>query len=49
MVGAMDDAVSRYAEASERNDIEAMMSALAPDVEIVSPISGRMIFRGEDE
>ena len=45
----MDDAVERYADASERNDIEAMMSALAPDVELVSPISGRMVFRGADD
>jgi SnoaL-like domain len=43
----MEDALARYIEASERNDIEAMMSALAPDVELVSPISGRMVFRGE--
>jgi hypothetical protein len=42
----MDDAIERYIEASERNDIPAMMEALAPDVELVSPISGRMIFRG---
>ena len=45
----MDDAVARYIEASERNDIGAMMEVLAPDVELVSPISGRMIFRGEDD
>jgi hypothetical protein len=45
----MDDAIGRYVSASERNDIEAMMSALAPDVELVSPISGRMVFRGEED
>jgi hypothetical protein len=45
----MDDALARYIDASERNDIEAMMSALAPDVELVSPISGRMVFRGKDD
>jgi hypothetical protein len=45
----MDDALARYIDASERNDIEAMMSALAPDVELVSPISGRMVFKGEDD
>ena len=43
----MDDALARYIDASERNDIEAMMGTLAPDVELVSPISGRMVFRGE--
>jgi hypothetical protein len=45
----MDDALARYVDASERNDIEAMMGALAPDVELVSPISGRMVFKGEDD
>ena len=49
MVWRMDDAVQRYIDASERNDIPAMMEALAPDVELVSPISGRMVFRGEDD
>ncbi|HEX6456723.1 MAG TPA: nuclear transport factor 2 family protein [Solirubrobacterales bacterium] len=43
----MDDAVARYIEASEQGDIETLMGTLAPDVEVVSPISGRMIFRGE--
>jgi hypothetical protein len=45
----MDDAVSRYADASERNDMSALMDALAPDVELVSPISGHMVFKGEDD
>jgi hypothetical protein len=45
----MVDALARYIDASERNDVEAMMSALAPDVELVSPISGRMVFRGTDD
>lgn len=45
----MDDALERYIDASERNDIEAMMETLAPDVELVSPISGHMVFRGEDD
>jgi hypothetical protein len=45
----MDDAISRYRTATEAGDIEAMMETLAPDVEVVSPISGRMVFRGEDD
>lgn len=45
----MDDAVALYIDASERGDVEALMEALAPDVELVSPISGRMVFRGEDD
>jgi hypothetical protein len=45
----MDDAITRYRAASEANDIGALMATLAPDVEVVSPISGRMVFRGSDD
>lgn len=45
----MDDALARYTDASERNDIDTLMSACAPDVELVSPISGHMVFKGEDD
>jgi hypothetical protein len=45
----MDDAVSRYCAATEAGDIDAMMETLAPDVEVVSPISGRMVFRGDGD
>lgn len=45
----MDDAVARYRAASEANDMEGVMSALSPDAELVSPISGRMVFRGTDD
>jgi hypothetical protein len=30
-------------------DIDAMMETLAPDAELVSPLSGRMVFRGEHD
>lgn len=43
----MDDAVARYRAASEANDIDGVMAALAADVELVSPISGRLVFRGQ--
>jgi hypothetical protein len=43
------DAVARYRVASEANDIEGLMQTLAPDAELVSPLSGRMIFRGRDD
>jgi SnoaL-like protein len=43
---SVDDAVRSYREASERNDIEALLATLAPDAELVSPISGRMVIRG---
>jgi ketosteroid isomerase-like protein len=45
----MDDPVQRYLSASEAGDIDGIMSALTPDVEVVSPISGRMVFRGQDD
>lgn len=45
----MDDAVSRYCAASEAGDVDGIMATLAPDVELVSPISGKMVFRGSDD
>jgi hypothetical protein len=45
----MDDAVAAYRAASEANDIPALLETLAPDVELVSPLSGRMVFRGRDD
>jgi hypothetical protein len=49
MIFAMEDAVSRYRTATEAGDMGAMMETLAPDVEVVSPISGKMSFRGQDD
>jgi hypothetical protein len=43
------DAVDRYQAASAINDMDALMATLAPDVEVVSPLSGRMVFRGHDD
>jgi hypothetical protein len=45
----MDDAVARYRAASEQNDIDGLMATLAADVELVSPLSGRLVFRGRDD
>ena len=45
----MEDAVATYRTASEANDIDALMTAFAPDAVVVSPISGRMVFRGRDD
>ena len=45
----MEDAVSRYRTASEEGDIGALMETLTADVEVVSPISGKMAFRGRDD
>jgi hypothetical protein len=43
------DALDRYLAASSANDIDALMGTLAPDAEVFSPISGRMVFRGHDD
>lgn len=45
----MEDAVARYRAASERNDIDGLMETLAPDAELVSPLSGRLVFRGRED
>ena len=49
MIRGMDDSVARYRLASEDNDIESLMDTLAPDVEVVSPISGRMVFGNRED
>jgi hypothetical protein len=45
----VDDAIARYERASAANDIDGLMATLAPDAELVSPLSGRMVFRGADD
>jgi hypothetical protein len=45
----MDDPLSRYLAATEASDVDGFMQTLAPDVEVVSPISGRMVFRGQED
>jgi hypothetical protein len=43
------DAVARFRAASEANDIGALIETLDPDVELVSPLSGKMLFRGRED
>jgi hypothetical protein len=45
----MDDPVARYRAATEAGDVDGFMATLTPDVEVVSPLSGHMVFRGEDD
>ncbi|HEX3240559.1 MAG TPA: nuclear transport factor 2 family protein [Solirubrobacterales bacterium] len=45
----MDDAIARYRAATEAGDVDGFMATMAADVEVVSPISGRMVFRGHDD
>jgi hypothetical protein len=49
MIRGMDDPIARYRRASEEGDIETLIETLAADVEVISPISGRMVFRGRDD
>ena len=44
---ARTDAVTRYRAASEVGDVDELMHTLTPDADLVSPISGRMVFRGQ--
>ncbi|HEY6646826.1 MAG TPA: nuclear transport factor 2 family protein [Mycobacterium sp.] len=43
------DAVAVFCEATQARDIDGIVSALAPDAELLSPLSGRMVFRGRDD
>jgi len=43
------DAIARYRAASEAQDVEGVVGTLASDAELVSPISGRLVFRGTDD
>jgi hypothetical protein len=44
-----NDAVARFCDATRRNDFDGIVGALAPDAELVSPLSARMVFRGRDD
>jgi hypothetical protein len=45
----MDDAVTAYLAASEVCDVDGVLATLTPDAELVSPVSGRMVFRGRED
>jgi hypothetical protein len=45
----VDDAVTRYRIASEANDMDGLIATLVPDAELVSPLSGRLVFRGHND
>ncbi len=42
----MDDAVAHFRTCSEADDVAALATVLADDVELVSPLSDRLVFRG---
>jgi hypothetical protein len=41
--------VDRYLAAAQSNDIDALVETLADEPELVSPLSGRMVFRGRED
>jgi hypothetical protein len=43
---ATPNAVATFCAAAQTNDVDAMAGVLSPDVELLSPLIGRMIFRG---
>jgi hypothetical protein len=43
------DAIARFCAASERNDVNGLVDTLTPDAELISPLSGRLLFRGRDD
>jgi hypothetical protein len=43
------DAVATFLEATRAHDIDRLVSTLAPNAELLSPLSGRMVFRGRDD
>ncbi|WP_406279561.1 nuclear transport factor 2 family protein [Nocardia sp. NBC_00881] len=43
----MSDAIARFRAATEAGDIDALMETIAPDAELTSPLSGRLVFRGK--
>ncbi|WP_245548060.1 nuclear transport factor 2 family protein [Nocardia pneumoniae] len=45
----MSDAIAEFRTATETGDIDTLMRLLAPDAELVSPLSGRLVFRGRED
>jgi hypothetical protein len=44
-----DDAVATFLEATRTNDVDGIVSTLAPDAELLSPLFARTVFRGRDD
>jgi len=44
-----NDAVATFLDATKARDIDRMVSVLAPDAELRSPLFGNMVFRGRDD
>lgn len=42
----MSDAVTRYLAATESGDLDGVIATMTPGVVLISPLSGRLVFRG---
>jgi hypothetical protein len=49
IINPVDDAIHRYQSACRAKDIPGMVATLTPDAELVSPISGHLVFRGAED
>jgi SnoaL-like domain len=49
IIGLVDDAVARFCAASQANDMDALAATFTADVEVPSPLSGHLLFRGRDD
>jgi hypothetical protein len=45
--GAVDEVISRFRNTTEAGDIDGFMALIHPEAELVSPIFGRLVIRGE--
>jgi hypothetical protein len=43
------DNVAKFLTGAQRGDVDQMMRTLSADAELVSPMSGRLVFRGHDD
>ncbi|WP_156426670.1 nuclear transport factor 2 family protein [Mycobacterium sp. IS-3022] len=43
------DAVAVFCDATRVTDVDRIMGTLSRDAELISPLSGRMVFRGHDD
>lgn len=49
MTNVRTDAVETFCAASVDGDIDALVGTLSPNAELVSPVSGRMVFAGRHD
>ena len=45
----LPDAVRRFCAAAAADDLDGVIATLAADAELVSPLSGRLVFRGRED